>query len=104
MLNLAHLTLQNANISNSVAQYKESGMWFRKLTIEDPSNPDPYFNLAKMNEFGLGTVRDQKQAFSYYKKAASLNHAESLSKCGDFVYSGKMNGGLSDKNEAKKYY
>jgi TPR repeat protein len=58
MLNLAHLTLQNANIGKSVAQYKESGMWFRKLTMEDPTNPEPYYNLAKMHEFGLGTVRD----------------------------------------------
>jgi hypothetical protein len=46
MLNLAHLTLQNANIGKSVAQYKESGVWFRKLTMEDPNNPDPYFNLV----------------------------------------------------------
>lgn len=72
--------------------------------MEDPTNPEPYYNLAKMHEFGLGTVRDQKQAFAYYKKAASLNHAEALSKCGDFVYSGRMNGGLCDKTEAKKYY
>lgn len=72
--------------------------------MQDPSNPEPYFHLAKMHEFGLGTVRDQKQAFAYYKKAASLNHAEALSKCGDFIYSGRMNGGLCDKIEAKKYY
>lgn len=104
MFNLAYLTLQNATIGNSIAQYKESGMWFRKLTMEDPKNPEPFYNLAKMHEHGLGTVRDQKQAFAYYKKAATLNHAESLSKCADFIYSGKMNGGISDKNEAKKYY
>ena len=33
-----------------------------------------------------------------------MNHAESLSKCGDFLYSGRMNGGVSDKAEARKYY
>ena len=72
--------------------------------MEDPNSPEPYYNLAKMHEFGLGTPKDLKQAFSYYKRAANFNHAESLSKCGDFIYSGKINGGLSDKIEAKKYY
>jgi|LauGreDrversion4_2_1035121.scaffolds.fasta_scaffold287782_1 TPR repeat protein len=57
-----------------------------------------------MHEFGLGTKKDFRAAFQYYKKAAILNHCESMSKCGDFIYSGRLNGGLSDKNEAIKYY
>ena len=72
--------------------------------MEDPLLPEPYYNLAKMHEYGLGTPRDQKSAFQYYKKAATLNHAESISKCGDFIYSGKMNGGIIDRVEATKYY
>jgi len=57
-----------------------------------------------MHEYGLGTTKDIRQAFGYYKRAANLNHPESLSKCGDFIYSGKVNNSPGDKLEAKKFY
>lgn len=104
MSNLAHLSLSSANQSKSYNQYKEALVWFRKLSLQDPQLADPYYNLGKMHEYGLGTKIDFKSAFQYYKKAATLNHSEAMSKCGDFVYSGRLNGGLCDKNEAIKYY
>lgn len=70
----------------------------------DPSMAEPYFNLGNIHEHGLGCERDMKGAYQYYKKAARLNHAESISKCGDFLYSGKVTGGVSDRQEAMRCY
>lgn len=90
MENLAYLTFQNGRISKSKQQFKESAQWFRKLTIEDSKRAEPYYQLAQIHEFGLSDgVRDLKLAFQYYRKAARLDHVEALSKCGDFIYSGK---------------
>ena len=68
-----------------------------------------------MHEFGYGVTKDQKSSFQYYRKAAKLDHVESLVKCGDYIYSGKglpSSGGsskgsikqLRDKTEAFKCY
>ena len=70
----------------------------------DAELAEPYFNLGKMHECGLGTERDFKGAYHYYKKAARLNHAEAISKCGDFLYSGRVTGGISDRREAMRCY
>ena len=104
MINLAYLTMNNASFSNISSQYKESAFWFRKLTIVDPQLSDSYFNLGRIHELGLGIDRDLKGAYQYYKKAARLNDAEALSKCGDFLYSGKVTGGISDRQEALRCY
>lgn len=63
MLNIAYLTMQNASVSNTQSQFKESAFWFRKLTMNDPEFAEPYFNLGKMHEHGLGTERDFKGAY-----------------------------------------
>lgn len=104
MLNLAYLTLQNGSESNQHSQYRQSAYWFRKLTMCDAELAEPYFNLGKMHESGLGIERDLKGAYQYYKKAARLNHAEAISKCGDFLYSGRVTGGVSDRREAMRCY
>lgn len=48
--------------------------------------------------------RDLQGAYQYYKKAARLNHADAITKCGDFLYSGKVSGGVSDRGEAMRCY
>ena len=53
-----------------------------------PNTARPYFYLGQLHEFGCGVTRDLKSAFQYYRKAAKLEHVESLVKCGDFIYSG----------------
>lgn len=60
-----------------------------------------------MHEHGLGCVIDLKSAFQYYRKAARLDHVEALTKCGDFIYSGKgldCKVGSGDRIEAMKCY
>ena len=57
--------------------------------MEDPSISKPHFYLGQMHEFGYGVTKDLKSAFQHYRKAAKLDHVESLVKCGDFIYSGK---------------
>ena len=42
-------------------------------------------------------TRDVKSAFQYYRKAAKLDHVESLVKCGDFIYSGVGMPGMGSK-------
>ena len=51
-----------------------------------------------MHEFGYGVTKDLKSAFQYFRKAAKLDHVESLVKCGDFIYSGK---GMPSFGESK---
>ena len=33
-----------------------------------------------------------------------MKHPEAISKCGDFLYSGKVTGGISDRSEALRCY
>lgn len=104
MLNLAYLTMENAKISKLPSQYQESASWFRKLTMMDPTMAEPYFYLGLFHEHGLGNDRDFRSAYNYYKKAARLNHAEAISKCGDFLYSGRLSEGIQNRAEALKCY
>jgi TPR repeat protein len=48
--------------------------------------------------------KDYTLAFRYYKKASEMGYARAYSKCGDFLYCGKIAGGRKDKFEAFKYY
>ena len=57
--------------------------------MHDPTASQPHFYLGQMHEFGYGVTKDLKSAFQHYRKAAKLDHVESLVKCGDFIYSGK---------------
>jgi len=65
---------------------------------------EPYFYLGLFHEHGLGNDRDFRSAYNYYKKAARLNHAEAISKCGDFLYSGRLSEGIQNRAEALKCY
>lgn len=59
--------------------------------------------MGNLFENGLGVDKCVKTAFRYFKRAADLGHAKSLTKCGNFAYSGK---GIlrANKTEAYKYY
>jgi TPR repeat protein len=57
-----------------------------------------------MHENGLGIERDYRTAYNYFKKAARMNHAEAISKCGDYLYSGRLSNGVSNRTEALKCY
>ena len=104
MINLAKLSLSNSHSSGNRQQYAESAFWLRKLTLIEPSLSEPYFLLGTLEEYGLGTERNLRSAYNYYKKAARLENAEAISKCGDFLYSGKLTGGVADLEEAVRCY
>jgi TPR repeat protein len=57
-----------------------------------------------LHENGLGVDKDLTLAFRYYKKASEMGYYRAFSKCGDFLYCGKIAGGRKDKLEAFKYY
>lgn len=63
MLNIATLMISNAKASNTPAQFQESAMWLRKLTLADAALAEPYFLLGTLQEHGLGTERNLKCAY-----------------------------------------
>ncbi len=89
MLNLAYMYFQNGKETKNDQKFKEAARWFRTLSLNDPTRPEPYFYLGQLHEFGNGVTRDLKSAFQYYRKGAKLDHVESLVKCGDFLFSGR---------------
>ena len=89
MFNLACMYFHNARETKNQNKFKEAAKWFRTLVMEDPGRSEPYFYLGQLHETGNGVTRDLKSSFQYYRKAAKLDHVESLVKCGDFLYSGR---------------
>lgn len=52
----------------------------------------------------LSDILGNKSYNNLNRKAANFNFAKALTKCGDFIYSGKGCGGKRDKSEAFKCY
>ena len=104
MLNIAYLTLENGLISQKQSSFNEASRWFRKVTLCEPANCEALYNLGRIHENGLGQDRDLKGAYMYYKKAAQMNHPGAITKCGDFLYSGRLPGSVADKEQAFRCY
>ena len=68
--------------------YTEAAEWLRSAIHRDKSLKDAYFCLASLYEKGLGTDKDSKTAFKYYKLASEGGVAKASTKCGDLLYSG----------------
>jgi TPR repeat protein len=48
----------------------------KRLSFINPSqdnNPDAQFNLGLMYRYGIGTLKNQQQAFDYFKQARASN-------------------------------
>lgn len=85
------------------AVLSESIRFMLELIYLMPELPEPYYYLALLYEHGFCVTRDLKVALSYYIQAATLGHAASMSKIGDFYHSG-MGGLLKNQQLAVKYY
>eukprot|EP01022_Parablepharisma_sp_SALTPOND_P020236 TRINITY_DN3627_c0_g1_i1.p1 TRINITY_DN3627_c0_g1~~TRINITY_DN3627_c0_g1_i1.p1 ORF type:complete len:706 (-),score=99.15 TRINITY_DN3627_c0_g1_i1:1812-3929(-) len=103
MFNLAYMYLAKAKITRLMENYEKAAHWLRVAINEDPKLADAFFYLGFLFEKGLGVDYDFQTAFSYYRKAALLNHAKAAKKCGDLLATGH---GLVQPNkiEALKYY
>lgn len=73
------------------------------VMAKDGNRVEPYYYLGQLYEYGLGVDQDHTTSLRYYKKAAGLGFIKALTKCGDFLYSGK-GCGKKDKSEAFKCY
>ena len=99
---LGYYTLETAAKAEEhkikLQKYLEAAELFRESINKDPDNPDPFFYLGFLFEYGnkrnffyllgMGVERDYKTSYKYFEKAGNLKSGKALTKQATFLIKG----------------
>ncbi|RIB14213.1 hypothetical protein C2G38_2195749, partial [Gigaspora rosea] len=98
-------TINTVKLSDDISQITDN---FNQLSFNshqkstDMNDPDGMYKLGYCYEYGIGTEKDENQAFKYYKKSADMNNPKGIYQVGYCYYLGI--GVEIDKHKAFTYY
>lgn len=96
---LAYFKLKEAASQEREEVYGEANDMLRRVLVEEPAHSDALYYLGFLYENGLGTDRDLKTSYSYYRRAVQASgeqNAKAMYKLGNLLYSGEA-GGVANK-------